>query len=199
MNKLEKALNELVKVHKKFNLQGKFEESYGADQAWPNYIKRSEEISFLFEKFSPVNIGIETGFTPIKLFNFDEIEGAQYGYGWIKNSGEITKNPNWPDNNLVFMDDIGGGKPIIALLDTKDTPVYASYDSEKPFKISDSLVDFFLSLSKLIEIVYGEFDIFEICDEDDELKTEFVEMISKEIEPLIGSENFGNFFDYFYG
>ncbi|AOM41327.1 hypothetical protein [Xenorhabdus hominickii] len=199
MKKLEKALSELVNIHKNFTLQGKFEESYDTNQTWPDYIKISKEISFLFENFFPIDIEIETGFAPIKLFNFDEIEEAQYGYCWIKNSDKITKNPNWPDNNLVFMDDIGGGKPIIALLDTQDTPVYANYDSGRPFKISDSLADFFLSLSKLIEIVYGEFDIFEICDEDDELKTEFIEMITKEIEPLIGSDNFVNFFDYFYG
>ncbi|MEQ1965320.1 hypothetical protein ABLB69_19705 [Xenorhabdus khoisanae] len=199
MNKLEKSLNELVSVHNKFNLQGKFEERDGIEQEWPDYIRKSDSILFLFKKFSPVDMVIETGFTPIKFCGFDEIEEAQHGYGWIKNSDGIIKNPNWPDNNLVFMDDIGGGKPIIAVLDNQDIPVYANYDAGKPFKISDSLADFFISLSKLIEIVYGEFDIFEICDEDDELKPEFVEMIAKEIEPLIGSDNFGNFFDYFYG
>ncbi|SFN95176.1 hypothetical protein [Xenorhabdus japonica] len=68
MNKLEKALNELVNVHNKFNLQGKFEERYGIEQEWPDYINKFDDILFLFEKFSPVDMVIETGFTPIKFW-----------------------------------------------------------------------------------------------------------------------------------
>ncbi|MBD2806959.1 hypothetical protein ID855_20270 [Xenorhabdus sp. ZM] len=97
------------------------------------------------------------------------------------------------------MDDIGGGNPIIVSLDAQDTSVYAGYDVSRPFKITDSLADFLLALSKLIEIVYGEFAIFEICDENDELKPEFIKRLRKEIEPLVGSDNFEHFFDYFYG
>ncbi len=42
------------------------------------------------------------------------------------------------------MDDFDGGKPIIAITDIKGTPIYANYDIGEPFKIADSLADFFI-------------------------------------------------------
>ncbi|MCC8376498.1 hypothetical protein J8V17_21640 [Photorhabdus bodei] len=201
MSELERALIELSNAHKKFNLQGKFEENNSVELKWPNSIEHSEEIDFFLNKFEPINIKIETGITPITFIEIGKIEQAQYGYRWIKDSESILDNPKWSKNHLVFMDDFGGGKPIIAITDIKGTPIYANYDVGEPFKIADSLADFFLSIAKLIEIVYGKFNIFYIGDDndDDELSSEFIDMITKEIKPIIGSNNFESFFDYFYG
>jgi hypothetical protein len=55
------------------------------------------------------------------------------------------------------MDDNGGGKPVIAVTDLDQTPVYSSYNVVAPFQIADSLADFILALSKMMDIVYGEF------------------------------------------
>ncbi|MBD1106703.1 hypothetical protein HXV84_09485 [Pseudomonas amygdali pv. morsprunorum] len=57
---------------------------------------------------------------------------------------------------------------------------------------------FFLALSKLIDIVYGEFDIFEISD-DDGLNDAFVAKIASDLKPILGQENFERFIEYFYG
>ncbi|MBS9435543.1 hypothetical protein [Photorhabdus hainanensis] len=201
MSELERALIELSNVHKKFNLQGKFEGNNSVELKWPNSIEHSKEIDFFLNKFEPINVKIETGITPITFFEVEKIEQAQYGYRWIKNSENILDNPKWSKNHLVFMDDFSGGKPIIAVTDIKGTSIYANYDVGEPFKIADSLADFFLSIAKLIEIVYGRFNIFDIGDDndDDELSSEFIDMITKEIKPIIGSSNFESFFDYFYG
>ncbi|ERT10542.1 hypothetical protein LGZ99_22550 [Photorhabdus temperata] len=201
MSELERALIELSNVHEKFNLQGKFEGNNSVELKWPNSIEYSEEINFFFNKFEPINIKIETGITPITFFEVEKIEQAQYGYRWIKDSASISDNPKWSKNHLVFMDDFGGGKPIIAITDIKGTPIYANYSVGEPFKIADSLADFFLSIAKLIEIVYGKFNIFDIGDnnDDDELSSEFIDIITNEIKPIIGSNNFESFFDYFYG
>jgi len=77
--------------------------------------------------------------------------------------------------------------------------VWASYDVGKPFKIADSLADFLLAFAKTIEIVHGKFDIFDIYNDDDELSPKFVKLLTKEVSPLLGEENFERFFDYFYG
>lgn len=104
-----------------------------------------------------------------------------------------------PDNYLVIGDDLGGGKPIIAVVDEGNTSIYASYDVVEPFKIADNLSGFLLSLTELIDLVYGYYDIFDIADDNDEVKKDFMDELKVRVVPFIGDENFNAFYDYFYG
>ncbi len=199
MSTLQKALIELHRIHKKFLLDGKFEKNGQVNATWPQTLERSVETDFFYDNYEPVGVEMETGLTPIRFFDLNTIEDDQAGYKWDGNSNKSQLNPRWPASFVVFMDDIGGGKPVIAVTDTEGTPVFASYDVALPFKIADSLADFFFAFAKLIEVVHGEFEIFEIYNDDDELSSKFVELLTKEVSPLLGEENFERFFDYFYG
>jgi hypothetical protein len=110
----------------------------------------------------------------------------------------LTESPTWPEDYVVFADDTGGGKPIIALTHMDGTPVYATYDAGNPFQMADSLADFFLAISKLIEIVYGYFNIFEIGD-DDGLDPNFIDRITNEIEPSLERKTSKDFLIIFMG
>jgi hypothetical protein len=48
-------------------------------------------------------------------------------------------------------------------------------------------------------LVYGKYNIFDIADDEDIIKTEFIEDLRKSITPVIGKEKFLKFYDYFYG
>lgn len=150
-------------------------------------ISNSKELNVCFSKFIPSGEKIETGFTPIKLFSASQLDKAQVGY------------ENFPKEFLVFADDNGGGKPIIAVTNQVGTPVYANYDTEEPFAIADDLGCFFLAMSELIKIVYENFEIFDIADENDELKPDFIKESEERLIPVLGNEMFSAFFDYFYG
>ena len=198
MNGIGHAAAELARVHNKYNLSGSFQRRGEVSLKWPSTLGRSVELDDFFNDYEPVDVKIETGFTPLKLFSLDSIERGQVGYKWV-NVGSVTKlNKEWNQAFVVVMDDSGGGKPVIAVTNVKNTPVYASYSAVAPFKISDSLADFIFALAKLVEIVYGEFNVFEISD-DDGLSSLFVARVNDEISPLLGEENFERFFDYFYG
>lgn len=198
MRALENAFKELRRAHKKFDIEGNFKKGSHANEKWPKTLPRSAETDYFYANCEPVDVEVETGLTPI-FFNLSALEDGQVGYKWDGNSNKTQVNGNWPAQYLVFMDDIGGGKPIIAVTDTPGTPVWASYDVVKPFKIADSLADFLLAFAKTIEIVHGKFDIFDIYNDDDELSPKFVKLLTKEVSPLLGEENFERFFDYFYG
>ncbi|MBP1035044.1 hypothetical protein J8631_05675 [Serratia fonticola] len=198
MNDLEKSILALSRAHDKFRIQGEFTRGDEVKNKWPNGLACSKELEYFFNNYDPRNVKIETGFTPIKFFSMDVLEKAQYGYKWIKSSTSVSVNPSWPDDYVVFMDDVGGGKPIIAVTTHLGTSIYANYDVGVPFKIADSLSDYLFSLAKLIEIVYGEFNIFDIAD-DNGLNNAFVKRLKEDIEPVIGVDNFNGFLDYFYG
>lgn len=199
MSALDNSLNELRRVHKKFDLEGSFETNRQANAKWPKTLAHSAETDYFYDNCEPVDVEIETGTTPICFFDLSKIEDAQVGYKWMGDSNKTEINEDWLDYYLVLMDDIGGGKPIIAITSTIGTPVWASYDAVDPFKIADTLADFFLAFAKLIEIVHGEYDIFGIYNDDDTLSTAFRERLIEEVSPLLGTENFERFFDYFYG
>jgi hypothetical protein len=38
-------------------------------------------------------------------------------------------------------------------------------------------------------LVYGQYDIFDIADDNDEVKDDFIDELRKRIVPLIGNEN----------
>lgn len=199
MSALDNAFKELPRVHKKFDLEGRFQKNSQTNAKWPQTLPRSAEMEAFYDLCEPVDVEVETGLTPIRFFNLGELENGQVGYKWAGESNKTELNGNWPAQHLVFMDDIGGGKPVIAVTDMPGTPVLASYDAATPFKIADSLADFLLAFAKTVEIVHGKFDIFDIYNDDDELSSKFVKLLNKEVSPLLGEENYARFFDYFYG
>ncbi|MEP8759003.1 hypothetical protein ABKV43_22195 [Enterobacter hormaechei] len=187
VNEIEKALKQLIVICNKYSLSGSFSTVNVLDNAFPSNLPRSTELEFLYENYNPEKLKIETGFTPIKIHSVSELSNAQSGYEYL------------PDNYLVIGDDLGGGKPIIAVIDDGSSYVYASYDVIEPFKIAGSLSEFIFSLAELIDLIYGQYDIFDIADDNDEVKGDFIDELRKRIAPLIGNEGFNAFYDYFYG
>lgn len=195
---IDDALKELIAVHAKHKIPGRFLASNDVLIRWPSELPRSAELDVFYSKYEPCEVKIETGLTPLKLLDMVELKKAQTGYRWINTTGGPVLSDEWPHQDLVIMDDVGGGKPVIAVTNTETTPVFASYDGVEPFQIAESLASFILALSKLIDIVYGEFDIFDISD-DDGVSTTFMARLSTEITPILGESNRDRFVDYFYG
>ncbi|HDR2543733.1 TPA: hypothetical protein QCI29_004509 [Enterobacter mori] len=187
VNEIEKALKQLIVICNKYSLSGSFSTVNELDNAFPSNLPRSTEVEFLYKNYNPEKLKIETGFMPIKIHSVSELSKAQSGYEYF------------PKNYLVFGDDLGGGKPIIAVIDEGNTSVYASYDVIEPFKIAGSLSGFIFSLAEIIDLVYGQYDIFDIADDNGEVKDDFIDELRKRIVPLIGNEGFNAFYDYFYG
>ncbi|KLW90920.1 hypothetical protein SP99_01122 [Enterobacter sp. BIDMC92] len=187
VNEIEKALKQFIIICNKYSLSGSFSTVSDLDNTFPSNLPRSTDIDFLYKNFNPEKLKIETGFTPIKIHSVSELTKAQSGYEYL------------PDNYLVIGDDLGGGKPIIAVIDEGNSSVYASYDVIEPFQIASSLSGFIFSLAELIDLVYGHYDIFDIADDNDEVKDNFIDELRKRIVPLIGNENFNAFYNYFYG
>lgn len=187
VNEIEKALKQLIIICNKYSLSGSFSTVNDLDNAFPSNLPRSTDVDYLYKNYNPEKLKIETGFTPIKIHSVSELTKVQSGYEYL------------PNNYLVFGDDLGGGKPIIAVIDEGKTSVYASYDVIEPLKIAGSLSGFIFSLAELIDLVYGQYDIFDIADDNDEVKDDFIYELRKRIVPLIGNEGFNAFFDYFYG
>lgn len=186
-NEIEKALKQFIVICNKYSLPGSFSTVIDLDNTFPSNLPRSTDVDFLYKNYNPENLKIETGFTPIKIHSVSELTKAQNGYEYL------------PDNYLVIGDDLGGGKPIIAVIDEGNSSVYASYDVIEPFQIASSLSGFIFSLAELIDLVYGHYDIFDIADDNDEVKDNFIDELRKRIVPLIGNENFNAFYNYFYG
>lgn len=195
MVSIDDGLKAFSLVHAKHGLPGSIS-SASNRISWPPNVPSSVELKGFYTRH-PNNIKIETGFTPRNIFNLDKLEKGQIGYLWSVTSSGHEINPSWPKEYVVFMDS-AGGNPVIAVVNQENTPIYAAYDAIEPFKISDSLGDFFLALSKLIDVVYGEFEIFDISD-DDGLSDAFISRLSEELLPVLGQENFERFTDYFYG
>lgn len=187
VDEIEKALKQFIIICKKHSLSGSFSTVSDLDNTFPSNLPRSTDVDFLYKNYNPENLKIETGFTLIKIHSVNELTKAQNGYEYL------------PDNYLVIGDDLGGGKPIIAVIDEGNSSVYASYDVIEPFQIASSLSGFIFSLAELIDLVYGHYDIFDIADNNDEVKDNFIDELRERIVPLIGNENFNAFYNYFYG
>lgn len=187
VNEIEKALKQFIVICNKYSLSGSFSTVSDLDNTFPSNLPRSTDVDFLYKNYNPENLKIETGFTPIKIHSVNELTKAQNSYEYL------------PDNYLVIGDDLGGGKPIIAVIDEGNSSVYASYDVIEPFQIASSLSGFIFSLAELIDLVYGHYDIFDIADDNDEVKDNFIDELRERIVPLIGNENFNAFYNYFYG
>lgn len=198
MSDIEEALKALRMVHDNYQIAGRFVASKDVAARWPTELPKSAEVDFFFNEYEPVGVKFETGLTPLKLFDIASLKKGQLGYRWINAASREVMNDEWPAQDLVIMDDNGGGNPIIAVTDVDQTPVYASYDVVAPFQIADSLADFILALSKMISIVYGEFNVFDLSD-DDGVSDAFLIRLQDEISPILGDENTCRFVDYFYG
>lgn len=187
VNEIEKALKQFIIICNKYSLSGSFSTVSDLDNTFPSNLPRSTDVDFLYKNYNPEKLRIETGFTPIKIHSVSELTKAQNGYEYL------------PDNYLVIGDDLGGGKPIIAVIDEGNSSVYASYDVIEPFQIASSLSGFIFSLAELIDLVYGHYDIFDIADDNDEVKDNFIDELRERIVPFIGNENLNAFYNYFYG
>ncbi|POY79463.1 hypothetical protein BKM09_011850 [Pseudomonas amygdali pv. morsprunorum] len=196
MANINEGLDAFCKVHAKHGLAGSINNAPSGGLLWPRNLPTSNEIEALYLR-QPKNIKFETGFTPKKGFDIEHLEKGQVGYLWNSTPSGLVVNDDWPNAHVVFIDS-AGGDPIIAVTDQENTPIYAAFDAFRPFRIADSMGDIFLALSKLIDIVYGEFDIFEISD-DDGLNDAFVAKIASDLKPILGQENFERFIEYFYG
>jgi len=198
MSDIEFALKSLRSVHGKYQIAGQFTASNDSITRWPTNLPRSAEVDLLFREHDPVGVKFDTGLTPLKLFDVASLKKGQLGYRWISTADGQIQSEEWPDQHLVIMDDNGGGKPIIAVTDVGNTPVYASDDVVAPFQIAASLADFILALSRMIDIVYGEFNIFDLSD-DDGIADVFLSKLQNEIRPILGGENTSRFVECFYG
>lgn len=187
VNEIEKALKKLLAICNKYSLSGSFSTVSDLGNTFPSNLPRSTDVDFLYKNYNPEKLKIETGFTPIKIHSVSELTKAQSGYEYL------------PDNYLVIGDDLGGGKPIIAVIYEGSSSVYAGYDVIEPFQIASSLSGFICSLAEFIDLVYGHYDIFDIADDNDEVKDDFIDELRERIVPLIGNDNFNAFYNYFYG
>jgi hypothetical protein len=196
MATINEGLDAFCKVHEKYHLGGSIDTAPSEGVSWPKDLPVSDELKTFYLR-NPKGIKFETGFVPRQIFDVENLEEGQVGYLWTCTTSGRAVNKDWEKENLVFIDS-AGGDPIIAVTGQEKTPVYAAYDAAEPFKISDSLGDFLLAISRLIDIVYGEFEVFELSD-DDGLSDIFIKRASDEIKPILGQENFERFIDYFYG
>ena len=187
MEELEVSLKKFVTTCQKYRLSGYFETITDIDTLFPFGFPRSPEVEYFFKYYNPVALKIETGFTPFKFHSITELVKAQSGYA------------SFPENFIVIGDDLGGGKPLIAVIENEKTTIYANYDIGEPFRIADTFSSLIASLTELVDVVYGSYNIFDIADDDDVIKKDFKEELQKRITRLIGAENFMAFYDYFYG
>lgn len=194
MGELENAIEDLKRLFEKYGIRGQF-----VNQVNPflKELPTNHELDFYFENFNPVNVKIDTGASPFKLIDGSDLYKAQLGYRWNANSGRSIDR--WNSNDIVIGDDMGGGRPIIVRTNIKLNPVFASYEGVTPFEVADSLVNFFKALGLLIDLVYGDYNIFEINNDDESIKEEFTIEIKKRLIPVLGAENSGRLYDYFYG
>lgn len=195
MVSINDGLAAFSQAHAKYVLPGNISAA-PTSLTWPNDVPRSPEL-YEFYSRHPAGVKIETGFTPRHVIDIKKLEKGQAGYLWNVTASGNTINPSWPKEYVVFMDS-AGGNPVIAVVNQEGTPVCAAYDAIEPFRISDTLGEFFLALSKLIAIVYGEFNVFDIGD-DDGLSDVFISRLTEELLPTLGQDNFERFVDYFYG
>lgn len=194
MGELENAIEDLKRLFEKYGIRGQFVKQVNRPL---NDLPTNRELDFYFENFNPVNVKIDTGASPFKLIDWSGLSKAQLGYRWNANNGRPIDR--WNLNDIVIGDDMGGGKPIIVRTNIEPSPVFASYEGVPPFEVADSLVNFLKALGLLIDLVYGDYNIFEINNDDESVKDEFTIEIKRRLIPVLGAENSERIYDYFYG
>lgn len=198
MHGLDHSLNTFKRIHQKHHLPGHFGKRDTLDAVWPAGLPRTQEMDALYLRHTPSGIKLQTGLAPMKLHGLDTLQKGQVGYRWTSTSPGLLLSAAWPSAHLVIMDEAGGGNPIIAVTDVPGTPILARIDAGTAFPIAASMADFFLAMAALIDIVHGEFDVFDIGD-DDGVSEVFLARLTEQIEPILGKENGVRFVDYFYG
>ncbi|TXG82725.1 MAG: hypothetical protein E6R14_06495 [Thermomicrobiales bacterium] len=193
---LETAIENFLDVHQRFGLKGQY---LASSQPWPIELPSSSELDFFYKSYDPQGTKIETGFTPVRFHALVELMQGQVGYRWRAPGQSRDRIDSWPEQYLVIADDFGGGKPIIADTSSSGTRILAKYDVAKPFPIADSLAQFFEALTGLVTVVYGHFNVFDIVDENEEIKYDFLQNLEATVSPIIGDANYSGFADYFYG
>jgi hypothetical protein len=193
---LETAIKNYLDVHQRFGLKGQYLPS---SQPWPIELPASTELDTFYRSYDPQGTKIETGFTPLRFLELAKLMEGQVGYRWHADDRNRARIESWPNEYLVIADDFGGGKPIIADTGSSGTRILAKYDTAKPFLIADSLAQFFEALAGLVTVVYGHFKVFDIVDENEELKGEFLQALEATVSPIVGEINYPGFADYFYG
>jgi len=192
------ALDVFKRTHQKHNLPGHFGRRDTLDAVWPAGLPRTQEMDALYLHHTPSGIKMQTGLSPMRLHGLDTLQKGQIGYRWTSTSPGLLLSAAWPTAHVVIMDEAGGGNPIIAVTDAPGTPVLARIDAGTAFPIAGSMADFFLAMAALIDIVYGEFDVFDVGD-DDGLSEAFLARLTEQVEPILGKENCARFVDCFYG
>jgi hypothetical protein len=194
----DQALDVLKRIHQKHNLPGHFGRRETLDAVWPAGLPRAQEVDALYLHHTPSGIKLQTGLAPMRLHGLDTLQKGQIGYRWTSTAPGLSLSAAWPAAHLVIMDEVGGGNPIIAVTDMPGTPILARIDAGTAFQIAASMAHFFLAMAALIDIVYGEFDVFDVGD-DDGVNEVFLARLTEQIEPVLGKENCVRFVDYFYG
>ncbi len=200
MTNIATEMKKIISLHKKYSLNGHFTTGNQTIQNWPFTTSPNKELVELYDNFNPVDVEIETGLTPLTFYPLEKLNDAQIGYAIKKNkSGNTEAIINWPSNRIVIMDEIGGGKLIIAEISEETTTILAQYEPGSTVKISDSLADFINSLSETIDIVYGKYQIFDVFNDDGTVKDLFLQDFFNTITPIIGHDYCSNLFEYLYG
>ena len=196
MNGLNNALLDLATQFEKYNVRGSFAKG---NLIYPSSLPKSEELDYYFSNFNPVDVKIDTGMSPIKLIGLRDLMEGQAGYRWTIKNGKTVDLAKWNSESIVIGDDFGGGNPIIVNSSIAGSPVFTTDVGIEPLEIAGNFEDFIRALSGLIDIVYGSYHIFDVCDDDENVKEDFTNLLKTRISPILGEENFYKFHDYFYG
>lgn len=145
-----------------------------------------------YQQFDLKNLTIQTGVSSITFIDYVNLEERNklYFFSSLK-----------ANEYLVFAEQTGGGNPVLFnFQENTSTPaIYAAYDILEPFKIADNFHQFIEALTALIDIVYNDYDIYEIytTDDCDEIKPAFFPSINMRLSTILG-QNMENFMRYFF-
>ncbi|AZS49450.1 hypothetical protein DM558_01050 [Entomomonas moraniae] len=159
----------------------------------PSYLHNNNCLMEFYSQFELKHLTIQTGVSSISFIDYLNLKerNTKYSFSSLKEQDYI-----------VLSEQTGGGDPILFnFLDNNSTPsIYAAYDVLEPFKIANNFLQFIEALTVLVDIVYNEYDIYEIYTNDDcdEIKPEFLSKIDMKLSPILG-ENIDGFMRYFYG
>ncbi|WP_299941934.1 hypothetical protein [uncultured Microbulbifer sp.] len=162
---------------------------------YPVEIPFSDELLFFYEHLDLSENAIVGGDLFLQINMFSNLVGSQYGWKWVKNiDGAIVKSSIWQDAWVV----IGNKSGDALIVDVSISPnvVYGSILKDR-FKIANSLSRFFDVFSDWMECELVDFDM-EGCDEDLNLKPDFLERLRFLAEEKLNSDEVDGFFKYFF-
>ena len=194
MNTIASGMENLIAQHRAYALSGQF--SPGS-VSWPWAGPANPDILAFYRHYNPVDVLIETGLTPLRFHNTATLAAAQTAYS--PRGNEALPPAHWPVNSLVIMDDIGGGRPIIAELRSEQTLIWAQHEAGTLLRIAASLPALLHALAAMVDLIYGKYQIFEVFDADGEVSGAFSEDFCSATSPFLGAEGSLHFFEYLYG